>query len=73
MRELIININLANMINLVNLVNLVNPTNQDNTLIRLKEDRKVLKVLLICLNDPDKIIKITVKTGSFQQRNTNIK
>jgi len=72
MRELVVNANLANVINLVNLVDLVNPTNQDNALTRLEEDRKVLKVLLICLNDPDEIVKMTVETGSFRQRNTNI-
>jgi len=73
MRELVININLTNVINLVNLVDLVNLINQDNTLTRLEEDRKVLKVLLICLNDPDEIIKMIIKTGSFRQRNINIK
>ena len=72
MRELIINVNLVNMINLINLVDLINSINQGNALIRLKEDHKILKVLLICLNDLDKIIKMIIETDSFQQRNINI-
>ena len=73
MRELIVNVNLINVINLINLIDLINLINQNNTLIRLKEDCKILKVLLICLNNSDEIIKMTVKTDSFQQRNINIK
>ena len=72
MRELVVNTNLVNVINLVNLINLINLTNQDNALIRLEEDCKILKVLLICLNNPNQIIKMIVETGSFRQRNINI-
>ena len=51
MRELVVNVNLINVINLINLIDLINLINQNNALIRLKEDHKILKVLLICLND----------------------
>ncbi len=72
MRELVVNINLINVINLINLIDLINLINQNNALIRLKEDHKILKVLLICLNDSDKIVKMIIKTDSFWQRNINI-
>jgi hypothetical protein len=64
MKELIINTNLA-----------ISQISQiDNALTRLNKSRKnSLKASQICLNSPNKTVKIIIKTSSSQQRNTNIK